>query len=782
MLKNYINIAWRHLVRQKGFAIINIAGLAVGLACCILIMLWVIGELNYDRFHENLSTLYRVYIEDNSKDELRQIAVTPGTLAKILKEEIPGVAYSTRYGRTSAALKHEDLIFNEKLTAVDPDFLEMFSFELISGDKATALSQPHSIVLTESLAEKYFGRSDPTGDILIIDGNKTFSVTGVIRDTPSNSTLQFDCLVPFDYLGELEAIDFWSAWRYSTMVQLSNQADYELVSDKIRGLYKKYQPESKCDLILQPFADIHLNSDLLYDFPNRGDKTYVFTFSGLALFVLIIATINFINLNTALIFKRIQEVGVRKAVGAVPRHIMVQFICEVMLIGIIAGIVAIGLIEIFQPAVSQIIGKQLSMDSGQTALVLLILMGISVFASVIAGLYPAVHLARYKPAVILKAGGRRGINPGIMRRVLVIFQFVLTTFLFTGAIVSYYQMHYLQSKKLGFDQDHIVYIPIHGNVLEGYNSFKTELLNHPEIINVTAAFQMPTNISSSPGEMDWEGREPDRKLLINAGLVDFDYFETFGMEFSSGRGFNRAYSSDSSAYVINETAARLMQMDDPVGKWFSFWDSPGTIIGVVKDYNSTPLQNDINPIVLKLDKYFLNYIFVKLSGGDHDERVALLRKTWAEHFKDQPFTYHFLDEYIQSQYFSERRLSLLLRYLTIVSISIAALGLTGLVILSAERRTTEIGIRRVLGASTRSIVNLLLTEYLVLVLTGGLIAWPLSYYAMSNWLQQFAYRIDIQWWIFVLAIGGGLSVTLLTVIQHTYRAATTNPVKTLRCE
>ncbi|MCP4580706.1 MAG: FtsX-like permease family protein [candidate division Zixibacteria bacterium] len=783
MLTNYLKVAIRNIVRHKSYSFINIAGRAVGMACCILIMLWVQDELGYDGFHEEIDTLYRVAIEDHSADQVKHIGATPAPLAIALKDEIPEVIRSTRSCYVSTTLNYANKNFSERAQMADPDFLEMFSFDLIKGDKATALSDPNSIVLSEAMAQKYFGDDEPLGKTLKIDNSTDLTVTGVLKEFPANSSLRFELLVPFEYRRKLEMIDSWEAYRYDTYVQIHETASQSDVDNKISGIIKKYRSKSNDRPYLQPFEMIHLHSNLIFDLPGRGDIKYVWIFFSLAMLIIVIACINFMNLATARSSGRAREIGLRKVVGAGKSNIIIQFLGESVVLSFIALVLAVLLVELLLPIFNELSAKHMAMNYFVNLRMIVGLFSIALFTGILSGIYPALFLSSYKPVNVLKNVLGSGSRGPVFRRILVVVQFSVSIILVIGVIIISRQLDFMKSKDLGFDKEQIIYTRLNSGNVDKYNALKAELLRNPDIVNVTASFQLPFNIGSSPGGMDWEGRSPGHDLRINAALVGYDYFETFNMEMAEGRSFSRKFSTDSSAaYILNEEAVRQMGIESPVGKWFSFWNSTGTIIGVVKDYHSTSLKNEINPIVLKIDTYWMNFMYLKVQSDNLTASIGAIQATWNRFNSGYPFEIRFLDETIDSQYRTEERLGSLVEYFTLVAIFISCLGLFGLASYMARQRTKEMGIRKVLGASVANLAMLLSKEYVILVGIANLIAWPIAYWAMNRWLENYAYRIALTFEIFAVAGVLAVIITWLTVGFQAIKVAIANPVETLRHE
>jgi len=791
MFKNYLKLAFRNIVRHKGYSFINIAGLAVGMACCILILLWVQDELGYDRFHKNLDNLYRVIREEHDTAEKGKSALTPPPLANALKQEFPGITHATRFGAWGRWLvKYGEKKFYEPgYECADPDFFAMFSFPFVRGNPKEALTDMYSVVITEEIAGKYFGNEDPLGKTLNINKQFDVKVTGVVKNIPGNSSLKFDLISPFKMqLKEIfaEKIDNnWGFNSFNTYVMLNNEGSMGEPAPKAAGIFKKHNKEDNEKAIFQPLKEIHLYSNVKHDIKGVGDIKYVTIFSLLALFVLVIACINFMNLTTARSAKRAKEVGLRKVVGARRSQLIKQFFGESIILTFLALLFALILVELFLPAFNNLSGKNLSLESSSNMVIYLGFIGIAILTGVLSGSYPALLLSSFRPVRVLKGvphERKKGRLP-LLRRVLVVTQFALSIGLVIGTAVIYKQLHFIRNKDLGYNKEHIVYIRMSENVIPKYYSIKKEFLRNSDVFNVTASLALPTNIGNSPGSPEWEGKKPGNKMQIKADFVDYDYIETFKIKMAQGRSFSRKFPTDAkTAYIVNEEAVRRMGLESPVGKGFSFWNRKGNIIGVMKDFHFRPLHKEIQPIVFKIFPDWFRHIYIRIKPGNVHAALDSLKKTWYKLNPDYPFEYHFLDDAFDNLYRAEERMGTLTNYFTFLGIFIACMGLFGLVSFMAEQRTKEIGVRKVLGASVPGIILLLSKEFTRLVLVANIISWPIAYYTMNRWLQNFAYRTGIGLWLFVFSAGLALVIALLTVSYQSIKAAVANPVEALRYE
>lgn len=790
MFKHYFKIALRYILRQKFYSFINIAGLTIGMACCMMITLWVRDELSYDRFHQNAEAIYRVYHYESTTPQNSPSALTPPPMAAALKKDFPEIIKATRFGTWLKRLvTYQDKHFNEtKYMHADPDFFAMFSFPFVKGDPATAFSNPYSVVITETAAAKYFGREDPLGKTLTVNHTFDVAVTGVIQDVPSNSSLEFDLLSPFDilikeFIGEKNRSN-WGFNSFSTFVMLPRNASSDNLSQKLNGYLKKLEPESTYEMALQPFIDIHLFSKLDHDYKNLGDIKYVWIFSALAVFVLLIASVNFMNLTTARSANRAQEVGLRKVVGAQRSQLVRQFFGESVLMALLALVTALLLVELLLPLFNALSGKHLASAWQNNPPLLFGFFGMALLTGLFSGSYPALFLSSFQPIRVLKGSLRSTGANSRFRKVLVIFQFSLSVFLIIGTIVISRQLSYMRNIDLGFSRERIIHLNIHGELHEKYGAIRDRFLQNPKVLHVTASMALPTNIQSSPGTPEWEGKAPDEQMEIKADFVDIDYIETFNIPMVEGRSFSRDYATDpETAFIVNEEAVRRMRLQKPVvGKRFGFWNIDGRIIGVMKDAHFQSLHHRIEPLVFKMFPPWLRRMYVKIQSDNISATLSSLEKTWDQMNLGYPFEFRFLDENFHNLYKTEERLGNIFRSFAALAVFIACLGLLGLASFMAEQKAKEIGIRRILGASVFGIALMMSKEFTRWVLMANLIAWPAAWIVMSRWLKGFAYRSDLGAWIFFLSAGLSLGLALLTVAFQSYRAALADPAETLRQE
>lgn len=800
MLSNYIKVAFRNIFRHKGYTLLNVVGLALGITCCLLIMLWVMDELSYDRFHENKNTIYRVEQDQFYSGRTFHVTVTPYPMAQGLIDEIPEVKDATPYPYAGTLLLRykEKAFFETTIRAVTPAFLRMFSFPLVQGTKETALENPNSILISEDIAEKYFGDDEALGNVININNKFDFTVTGILKNIPKNSILQFEMLIPYKFLEDQgRTNDHWGANSINTYVQLHDNVNVEEVNEKITDLRfrkvldlfaddpdgkERFQSGKKTQFMVAPLVDIHLHSYFGYN-KSMGDILYIYVVSAIALFVLLIACINFMNLSTARSGNRAKEVGLRKVVGAKKGNLIWQFYGESILLAFIGLFFSLIIIFFILPGFSTFAGKEFTLKKLLHWKFFIGMFSITFLTGLIAGSYPALFLSAFQPVKILRGGLNIGAKGSLFRKVLVVAQFALSISLIIGTIIIYNQLQFMKTKELGYDKEHLIYIPLRGDSGDSYDVVKSELKKDPRIINVSGSNHPPTNIGSNSSGAEWDGKNPEFSTLISHGSVDFDFIETMGIEMLEGRTFSNEFSTDtSSAFLVNEEVQKIMGGESVVNKRFDFQGQEGTIVGVVKNYHFQSLQNDIEPLSLIVKPENVNYMIIRLQQGDVDERINFVRSTWERIIPNYPFDHRFVDETLDNMYRGWDRLSTLVKYFSFLAILIACLGLFGLASFTAEQRTKEIGVRKVLGASISNLLLLMSKEFTKWVLVANLLAWPIAYFVMKNWLQSFAYRTNLAWWIFASTGAVALVIALITVSYQSVKAALTNPVDALKYE
>lgn len=789
MLRNYLLIAVRNLFRQKFHSLINILGLSVGIAATLLILLWVQDELTYDRFHDHADRLYQVEEDQFYSGEIYHVTVTPYPSGPVWKEEIPEIEDACRYQWCYGMLFNfgENAFYEDECIAVDSTFFNMFSFPVLRGNPKELLREPYTIVLTEETAEKYFGKEDPIGQSITANNQWEFKVTGIIEKAPGNSTLQFDMLVPFDFMKEKgQYNEEWGSNSIRTYVMLNEDAIIDSVNNKMTRIVHS-NAETTTTFAAWPFTRVHLHQYFGYGHPPTA-VVFVYIFLIIAIFVLIIACINFMNLSTAKSATRSREIGMRKVVGSFRKNLIAQFLGESLLLTLISMIIALILVGLILPLFNQVASKELMMSDLLNSRFIFGLIGLTIFTAFIAGFYPSLFLSSFKAVDVLKGEARGGRGGGLLRKVLVVFQFTLSIFLIIGTVVIYKQLIYMKNINLGFDKEHVFYLWMRGEVGENYGTLRNEFLKNPNVLNVSATLHSPTHIGSNSGGADWDGKDPEMTVLIGFSAIDFDYIETMGIGIAEGRSYSRDFPSDratdsTASFLVNEEVVRIMDVDDPIGQRFDFGGKKGSIIGVMKNFYYHSARTKIEPLALQCwDGSSLSAFVVRLGPGDMTKMMKELEDTWNEILPLYPFDYQFLDEDYDSMYRTEERMGRIVQYFTILAIIIACLGLFGLASYTAERRTQEIGIRKVVGARASSIVGLLSREFTILVLISCVISVPLAWFVMRMFLQEYAYHADLNWWIFVIACLSALAIANLTVSFQAIRAAFINPADALRYE
>jgi len=758
--------------------------MAIGMACAILILLWVQDEWSYDRHFEHADDIYRVIEKQNSPSgEVSLFAPTLCAVAPALKNEYPEIIRSSRIMHTPLTLKKKDEFIEETVVAVDKDFFKMFNIGFVRGDENTAFNDPHNIVITEETAQKYFGNDDALGKTLLSRGFLV-TVTGVVQPLPHNSHIRFDFLISTDFFVESGApINNWEdRGRSYSYVELKKGTDSNRIDKKIQNFIKKHKKGADAEILLQNIKKIHLYSSgkYNYDISGNGDITYVSILGIIAIFILLIACINFMNLSTAQSVRRAREIGIRKVAGANKQKIIVQFLGESLLIVFIALAIAIILVELLLPSYNTLIGKQLVVNYQSIGLYIGLII-LVLFCGLLAGSYPAFYLSSVKPLEIIK--GLINKNPGNaqFRRVLVIFQFSLSILLIICTLIIGNQLRYMQNKKLGFNKDNIGYFmfPIRPGDPK-LETLKKELCNNPDIASVTKGYS-PTNLEFTSGGYNWAGKNAGDDVLFHHLDTDEDYAKTFQLELKEGRFFSSEFSTDNTAIVINEKAAEAMGLKNPVGEVLTApWGAKLTIIGVLKDFHIQSLHHKIEPLMMQ--KGESNNLYVKMKPDHILATVEFINKTFKSFDPGLSIDFHFLDDDFDNLYRTEQRISKIFGYFSLLAVLISCLGLIGLSLFMTELRTKEVGIRKVNGAKSLEIFNLLSREYILWVLISILIASPVAWYAMHRWLESFAYKTDLSWWIFAMAGLLALGIAMLTVSWQSWKAAVRNPVEALRYE
>jgi len=814
MVKNYIKIALRNIQKYAGYSFINILGLSIGMALCILILLFVRYELSYDKYHEHSERIYR--LERRYIDSDGSIAGGFATLAPsftpFLEKDFPQIEHISRiWNPGNTLISYGDKKFIEDgFYFAEFDIFEVFTLPLIRGDSQTALAEPNSIVISESMAEKYFSDEDPVGRQVKVDRTRLFQVTGVMKDMPSNSHAHFDFLASYITLkglyGTNENDYFWGIRNFSdnvthTYMRLAPNTDLEEIESAVPAFLDKYMGTRKdrdgkiirasqgTTIIFQKVTDIHLHSNTRDELEPNSDYRYVLLFTIIAVFVLIIACINFMNLSTARAAKRAKEVGLRKVIGADRQLLMFQFMGESLMMALIAMILAFILVGLSLSYFSSFSGRNLGFKLLLDPVGIVLILGVFVLTGFASGFYPAVYLSSYNPASILRGEVTRGKRGALMRQVLVVFQFAISIALIVCVGVVFRQMRFLQNVDLGFERENIVLIPADGVVREKWSQFKQSLVTTPHILHATLSKRTPTGrLMDAPGfRTEVYGEAKVSSIYMPHNRIEHDFFKTYGMKIIAGRDFSIEYSTDASeAFIINELAVHQLgwkSIEDAIGAPMSVLGrKQGHVIGVVANFNYESLHNEIVPIVSYILPQQANTVSLRIAGGKTQEALNYAEEVWTRLHPESAFSYDFLNDRIAELYRNETRMMQMFGYFSLFAIFIASLGLFGLASFTAEQRTKEIGIRKVMGATLSHILFLLSKEFTKWVLAANVIAWPVAFFAMRGWLINFAYRIRIGWLEFILAAVLTFLIALLTVSYQSTKAGLANPADCIRYE
>ena len=781
MLKNYIKTALRNIRKHKVYSFINISGLSIGMGCCILIFMWINYELSYDKFHKNSDTIHRVIVSWPRGTNTAWTWRTPPPLAAALKTDLPEVEDASRFYTVSGILVEKgETRFKETIGFTDPELFSIFTLPLQSGNPETVLSDPHSLVISASIAQKYFGREDPLGKAMVIGDSLSFQVAAVMEDIPPNSILNCHILIPFRHLVALTGYgneNEWGDFGYNTFVWLSDHADPAVVNTKLKDYLdiRWEDPENETNLILQPLTRIHLHA-----LGGGGPIIYIWIFSAIAAFILLIACINFMNLTTARSSTRALEIGVRKVVGANRQILIRQFLSESLLLSLISLLFALIIVcLLIKPMMllTNLPEKGCLFDAGIIPIFILI----TVSTGLVAGSYPAFILSSIRSVEVLK--GRQRFGSLMFRNILSIFQFTVSIVLLISMLLISRQLDYMNRRSLGFNKDHTLYVPLNEDLLTYYEPFRQELLRHPDVSHVTATSNyLGRSPMWSTGGVRWEGQDPDVSFSLNMIYADQDFADTFQLELASGRYFSREYATDATNFILNETAIAGMGIENPLKMELVVTGQRGQIIGVLKDFNFRPLRDQVQPLVIMMQSQYFRYLAIKIGSSNVPATVKTIERTFQQFSPRYPFEYHFLDEVLDNTYRSEQRSRQLLRYFVLLAGFISSLGLFGLASFMVQKRTKEIGIRKTLGASTTIIFLLLSQGFIRCVLLANLIAWPIAYFTMNKWLQNFAYRTNFALELFLVSGIIAFCVALLTVGYHAIRVAKANPVDSLKYE
>jgi len=806
MLKNYFKIALRTLQKYKGYTLINVFGLAIGMASAILIMLYVQDELSYDQHHQKKDRIYRVTFQGKIRSSEIKSALSSNPMGPVMRDEYPAIEEMTRFRATQKSVIRigDRKYIEDNLYFADSSVFNVFTMPYIHGSPDQALSEPNKVVLTESIAKKYFGDTSPIGKtIQWVNGEIELEVTGVIEDCPEASHFRYDLLVSYLSSGQYEN-DMWLSTNVYTYLLLQDGYSASQMEGQFPAMVKKYVAPQIQEIFgaswdqfnesgylwsyhLQPLTDIYLHSDLDSEIGKTGSINNVYFFSVIAFFLILIAAINFMNLATAKSANRAKEVGVKKVNGSSRKQLIFQFIAEAMLITFLGLLLSIVLVELAMPFFNNLADKSLEIDYLSNPIFLLVLLGIGILVGLMAGSYPAFYLSAFNPVAVLKGKLSGGSKNSRLRGTLVVFQFIITIVLVVSTIVVGRQMQYINQKDLGFNKKHVMVINRVSELGTEHDAFRQQLLSHPNILNASYSRNVPGGMTSSTAFYP-EGSSPQQSMVIDFSATDPHYDETFGIKMSEGRFFSEDYATDSLGILINEAAKRKFGFDKAVGKNVILMqggegeDIEFRVVGVMKNFNFRSLHHEIQPLIF----YYINdrysHLSIQMRPGQVQETIEFIRSKWDKFVTATPLDYSFLENDWEAKYRQEQKVGTLFRAFSLLAIVVSCLGLFGLASFMAAQRTKEIGVRKVFGASVPQILHLLSKEILILIGVATAIGWPLSYYFMNNWLQDFAYRTEISWFIFILASGITLLVALLTVSYRAFRAAVVNPAESLKDE
>jgi putative ABC transport system permease protein len=792
MIKNYLKTALRNLQRNKVFSFINISGLALGMACSLLILFWVQSEYKVDSFNKNSSRLYSVFERQFYNDKVDVFHSTPGLMADEMKRVFPEVEFASGFGWVNEnSFSLGDKVIEEQGSWAGEDYFKMFDYPLLQGDAQTALNSPSAIVISKKMAESFFGSgANAMNKTIRFNDRKDFKITAVFENSDVNASQKFDYLINwYAYLDDNQWLRDWSININDgpkTFIALRRGANVDGFTARVRDFLHSYYKEQRAgfhiELGIQRFDEMYLHSHYKNGQIDGGRIEYVKLFSIIALFILVIACVNFMNLTTARFMKRAKEIGIRKVAGAIRLSLIKQFIGEAILIAFLSLILAFAIMLLLLPMFNGLTQKHISLPVADPTF-WLFLPTLTFITGLVAGSYPAFFLSSFDPIKVLKGSIKAGPRAAFFRRALVVFQFTLSIVLIIGTIVVSTQINYIQTKNLGYDKDNVISIPLQGNLVNKYPTFKQEAASIPGVKVVTRITQIPTKLTSGTSDVDWQGKNADEKNLFVWAAVGYDFVKTLDLQVLRGRDFSRNYPTDSSGYLLNESALRVINYKDPIGKQLTFWGKQGTIVGVIRDFHFNSLHDPIQPLILRMrEEESSGNALVRIEPAKTQQALRSLDALSRQFNPKFPLTYQFLDEAYNSLYTSEQMIGKLSGYFAFIAIFICCLGLLGLVMFTAEQRIKEIGIRKVLGANTASVFGLLSKDFLLLVFVAFVIASPVAWWAANNWLTGFAYRINISWWMFLLAGLLAMIIALATISVQALRAAMANPVKSLRNE
>ena len=783
MIFTNLKIAYRNLIRSKGYSFINIFGLAFGMAVTILLLLWVNFEMSWDKFYPNTDNLYQVVCRQTWDGAKHPMPNLPGPLVDVLKEKYPEVKMATNantWGQ-EVLFKYNEYQKFVSVNHVEPSFLKLFSIRFLKGDAASALTDPKSIVLSEKMAKEIFGNEDPMGKIITVDNKTAFKVTGVMENPRENSILKFSILIPFEQLRiENEYLRAsWGNHSYFGFAEVNKGVNVDSLNKKLNNFFIDHvdKKDSLRSLFLFPLSKVHL-----YNFDGSdGKMSQVRLFSIIALFILLIASFNFMNLSTARAVKRAKEIGLKKTVGASRGRLIAQFMGESLLLTFISANFALILAKLFLPYFNSMMVSHLEFDYSSLQFWMLIA-GVTIVTGVLSGAYPALYLTKFRPISVLKGDMSRGRGGARIRQVLVVLQYSITIALVVCTMVVSLQVRYLQNMDMGMDIHNVISVPLTGTFREKHDVIRQQLLEDPSIQSVSYATHIPCEVYYNGWGNDWEGKDPNYNPLVSYTIGDYNFLKTFKIQMAEGRYFSEEFEkSDSTAIVINQTFAKMVSKGSVIGKIINNNGTNYHIVGVVKDFNFTHISNKIGPLLM-YSSGSLNYMFVRVNPNNKGKANATIQRVCSLNNPDFPVNSIFVDDYLSNMYKGDKKILTILFSFSMLVLIISSLGLIGLASFMAEERTKEIGVRKIMGASVTNLVGLFSYDFTKWVLLSNIIALPLAWYFMKGWLQDFAYRIPMPWWVFSVVALLVFLIAFLTVSYQSYRAATQNPVESIKYE
>ncbi|HMB98886.1 MAG TPA: ABC transporter permease [Balneolaceae bacterium] len=783
MFKNYLKTSFRNFKRQKSSFTINVAGLSIGMACSILIMLWVIDELNFDKFHENSGQIYQVMEHQRYSGEIFSTDATPGILAPALKDEFPEFSYVSTYTwNYNYLFTKGDKSLRESGIYARPDLFHILSIPILYGSSDELLKSPNTVAISKELSLKYFDREDATGESILINGDEFYTITGVFEKFSENSSFRFDFVLPFeDWLKINEWGESWGNNGPRTIARLHPESDVDQLNSKIKNFIKERNENSSVDLFVYPFSDRYLYGQFENGQVTGGRIEYVRLFTIVAVFILLIACINFMNLSTAKATKRAKEVGIRKSIGASKGSLVSQFLGESMITAFFSLFVSVLLVEMSLPVFNNLTDKIIEINYMDPFMISMFA-GTALLTGLIAGSYPAFYLSSFEAVKTLKGTLKLSGGEVFARKSLVIFQFTLSVVLIISTIIVYQQIQYTQTKNLGYQKENLITFRVEGEIEERWDVFRSRLLNTPGVTSVSRAGSSFMNRNNNTSGLSWPGKDPETVILFENISTDYDIIETMGIQLAEGRTHSEAFGADSSRILINQKAADVMNLENPVGQFITLWGEETEIIGVVEDFHFDNLRNEVEPVFFRISPELAGNAYVRVESADIQTTLTAVEEEYKKFNAVYPFNFDFMDQKYAALYRSEQRISDLAKYFSAIAIFISCLGLFGLSAFTAEQRAKEIGVRKALGATVQNLVMLLTKDFTKLVLIAIGIAIPVSWYLMNKWISGFAYNSGIQWWVFAASGFLAVAIAWLTVSWQSIKAALMNPVKSLKSE